>query len=83
MQIIQCKKTIIQLKGDNSIQSEQICLHNSDNVTSPDAVEVSNSNLKNDCSQPKLDIKNSESIRTNIDSTTDIVDDSTSVQMVS
>ena len=66
-------------QGDNSIQSEQICLHNSDSVITPDAVEVNNSNLKNDCSQPKLDIKNSESIRTTIDSaTTDIVDDSTS-----
>ena len=53
-------------------------MHNSDNVITPDAVEVNNSNLKNDCLQPKLDIKNSESIRTNINSTTDIVDDSTS-----
>ena len=65
-------------QGDNSIQSEQICLHNSVIVITPDAVEVNNSNLKNGCSQPKLDIKNSESIRTTIDSTTDIVDDSTS-----
>ena len=52
-------------------------MHNSDNVITLAAVEVDNSNLENDYSQPKLDIKNSESIRTNIDSTTDIVDDST------
>ena len=41
-------------QGDNSIQSEEICLQNSDNVITPDAVEVNNSNPKNDCSQPKL-----------------------------